>query len=65
MKINDPGHVQLRQYCTVVASLDRYEVGRLGQAVHHYPNGIVSGSSARQSEYEVHSDFIPFVTPGF
>jgi hypothetical protein len=24
------------------------------------PNGIVAGSSARQSDYEVHPDFIPF-----
>jgi hypothetical protein len=30
------------------------------KAVHHYPNGIVAGSSARQSDYEVHPDFIPF-----
>jgi hypothetical protein len=27
MKTNDPGHVQLRQYCTFVTGLDRYEVG--------------------------------------
>jgi hypothetical protein len=60
MKTNDPGHVQLRQYCIVVASLDRYEVGWLGRAVHHYPNGIIAGSSARQPDYEVHPDLIPF-----
>jgi hypothetical protein len=30
MKTNDPRHVHLRQYYTVVASLDRYEVGLLG-----------------------------------
>ena len=60
MKTNDLGHVQLCQYCTIVASLDRYEVGWLGQAVHHYPNGIVAGSSARQPDYEVHPDLIPF-----
>jgi hypothetical protein len=28
--------------------------------VHHYPNGIIASSSARQSDYGVHLDFIPF-----
>jgi hypothetical protein len=27
MKTNDPRHVQLCQYCTVVVDLDGYEVG--------------------------------------
>jgi hypothetical protein len=60
VKTNDPGHVQLCQHCTAIVGLDRYEVGWLGQAVHYYPNGIVVGSSARQSDYEIHPDFIPF-----
>jgi hypothetical protein len=60
MKTNDLWHVHLCQYCTVVASLDRYEVGWLGQAVHYYPNGIIVGSCARQPDYEVHSDLISF-----
>jgi hypothetical protein len=32
----------------------------LCQAVHYYPDGVITGSSARQDDYKVHSNLIPF-----
>jgi hypothetical protein len=33
-------------------------MGRLCQTVHYYPDGVIT--SARQPDYEIHSDLIPF-----
>ena len=35
-------------------------MGRLCQTVHYYPYGVITSTSARQTDYEVHSDLIPF-----
>jgi hypothetical protein len=35
-------------------------MGRLCQTVHYYPDGVITITSARQTDYEIHSDLIPF-----
>jgi hypothetical protein len=35
-------------------------MGRLCQTVHYYPDGVIICTSARQTNYKVHSDLIPF-----
>jgi hypothetical protein len=34
-------------------------MSRLGQVVHYNPDGVITGSSARQTEYKVHPNIIP------
>src|SRR5688500_2446866 len=35
-------------------------MGRLCQIVHYYPDGVITSTSAGQTDYEIHSDLIPF-----
>jgi hypothetical protein len=35
-------------------------MSRLRQAVHYYPDGVITGSSARLIDYKVHPNLIPF-----
>src|SRR5688572_28630734 len=35
-------------------------MGRLCQTVHYYPDGVITSTSARQTNYKVHFDLIPF-----
>jgi hypothetical protein len=35
-------------------------MGRLCQTVHYYPDGVVTSSSAGQTDYKVHPNLIPF-----
>jgi hypothetical protein len=35
-------------------------MSRLCQAVHYYPDGVITSSSARQTDYKVHPNLIPF-----
>src|SRR5687767_8964917 len=35
-------------------------MGRLCQTVHYYPCGVITSTSAGQTDYKVHSDLIPF-----
>jgi hypothetical protein len=35
-------------------------MGRLGQTVQYYPDGVITSSSAGQTDYEIYSDLVPF-----
>jgi hypothetical protein len=35
-------------------------MGRLCQMVHYYPDEVITSTSAGQTDYEIHSDLIPF-----
>jgi hypothetical protein len=59
MQAHNLRHVELGQHCTVVGGLDWYEMGRLCQTVHYYPNGVITSTSAGKTDYKVHSDLIP------
>jgi hypothetical protein len=37
-----------------------YEMGRLCQMVHYYPDGVITSTSARQTDIKVQSNLIPF-----
>jgi hypothetical protein len=52
MQAHNPSHV--------VSGLDWYEMGRLCQTVHYYPDRVITSTSAGQTDYKVHSDLIPF-----
>jgi hypothetical protein len=45
MQAYNPGHIQLCQRCTIIGGLDWYEMSRLRQAVHYYPDGVVTSST--------------------
>jgi hypothetical protein len=40
--------------------LDWYEISRLHQTIHYYSDGVITGSSARQADYKIHPNLIPF-----
>jgi hypothetical protein len=35
-------------------------MGRLGQTVHYYLDGIITSTSVGQTDYEIHPNLIPF-----
>jgi hypothetical protein len=60
MQAYNPRHIQFCQHCTVIGSLEWYEMGRLCQMVHYYPDGVITSTSAGQTNYKVHPNLIPF-----
>src|SRR4029078_6390008 len=60
MQEENPRDVQLRKSGTGVSSVHWNEVSNLRQSIHYYPYRVVPFLSTRQSNNEVHSDFLTF-----
>src|SRR6185312_17454384 len=60
MQADNPRDVQLSKSSTGVSSVHWNEVSNLHQTIYYYPYGVVPFLSTRQSNNEVHGDFLPF-----
>lgn len=61
MKANYLININLDQPLDIERSINRDEIGKLGQSIHDDSNAINTMSSARKTTYKIYSDTLPII----
>lgn len=56
MKANHLSNIDTNQPLGIIASMNRDEIGRLGQLIYDDPNAIKTPRSERQTTHEIHNN---------